>query len=107
MDGSASGTAAAHDEATGKFLVGNSEYRARQKRLADRLAQLLIDFDPSPSQRMLMPIICRHLDDAERGRTAVSRTRASNTARRLLKDIPRKSEPALPHRELYPLEVKP
>ena len=108
MDGSASGTPAAHDEATGRFTAGNSEYRARQKRLADRLARLYFDYDPSFSQRMLLPIIARHLDDAERGRTAVSRTRASNAARRLLSDIPRKPEPALSHRELYPLPgVKP
>jgi hypothetical protein len=95
MDGSASGVVAAHDQA-GRFTVGNSEYRAKQKRLAERLAQLRLDYDPSPSQQQLLAVVARHLDDAERARSAVSRTRASNAAKRLLADIPRKPEPSLP-----------
>ena len=49
MDGSATGAAAAHDE-LGRFRAGNSEYRARLQRLAERVRQLTLDFDPSPSQ---------------------------------------------------------
>ena len=93
MDGSANGVAAAHDPASGQFLPRNSEYRARRQRLADRLAKLRVDYAPSPSQEMLLPIIAGHLDDAERCRSAIARTRATNAARRLLKDIPRKPLP--------------
>jgi len=39
---------------------------------------------------MLLPIIARHLDYAERARTAERRVRAGNAAKRLLNDIPRK-----------------
>jgi len=89
MDGSASGTAPAHDE-LGRFRAGNSEYRARLQRLAERARQLALDLDPSPSQRQLLPIIARHLDDAERARTAERRVRAGNAANRLLRLIPKR-----------------
>jgi len=90
MDGSASGTALGHNSESGRFTNGHSEYRARKRRLAERVRQLALDLDPSPSQEMLLPIIAGHLDDAERCRSALARTRATNAARRLLKDIPRK-----------------
>src|SRR5215831_2569625 len=94
MDGSASGTAPAHDE-LGRFRAGNSEYRARLQRLAERARQLALDLDPSPSQRQLLPIIARHLDDAERARTAERRVRAGNAANRLLRLIPKREEERL------------
>jgi hypothetical protein len=78
-----------HDE-LGRLVRGHSEYAARKRRLAERLAKLRLDYDPSPSQQMLLVVVARHLDDAERARSAVARTRATNAARRLLKDIPRK-----------------
>jgi hypothetical protein len=66
-------------------------------RIAERLAQLVADYDPTPSQRQLLSIVAQHLDDAERARSAIVRTRATNAARRILRDIPqRKSEPELP-----------
>ena len=75
----------------GMMIVrGHSEYAARKRRLAERVAKLRLDYDPSPSQQMLLVVIAGHLDDAERCRSAVARTRATNAARRLLKDIPRK-----------------
>jgi hypothetical protein len=95
MDGSATGTAAAHDE-LGRFRAGNSEYRARLQRLAERVRQLTLDLDPSPSQRQLLPIIARHLDDAERARTAERRVRAGNAANRLLRLIPKRQRQEAP-----------
>ena len=86
MDGAA---ASGHDE-LGRLVRGHSEYAARKRRLAERLAKLRLDYDPSPSQQMLLVVIAGHLDDAERCRSAIARTRATNAARRLLKDIPRK-----------------
>jgi hypothetical protein len=99
MDGSAAGTAAAHDE-LGRFRAGNSEYRARKQRLAEIVRTLAAEFDPTPSQVRLLPIIARHMDDAERARTAERRIRASNTVRRLMRDLKRKPAPAP-----YPLET--
>ena len=58
--------------------------------MAERERQLTLDFDPSPSQRQFLPIIARHLDDAERARTAERRVRAGNAANRLLRLIPRR-----------------
>ena len=94
MNGSPTGSALAHDEITGRFRAGNSEWHARKRRIADRLARLRLDYDPSPSQEQLLVIVARHLDDAERARPAERRVRAGNIARRLLKDIPRKPLPA-------------
>jgi hypothetical protein len=90
------GTAAGHDERSGRFTNGHSEYRARKDRLAERERQLTLDFDPSPSQRMLLPIIARHLDDAERARTAERRVRAGNAANRLLRLIPKRKRQEIP-----------
>jgi hypothetical protein len=103
MDGSAFGTASGHNRLNGRFINGNSEYRAKQARLAERVRQLALDLDPSPSQRQLLPIIARHLDDAERARTAERRVRAGNAANRLLRLIPkrtRQEEPLMTAREL-------
>ena len=86
MDGAAT---SGHDE-LGRLVRGHSEYAARKRRLAERLAKLRLDYDPSPSQQMLLVVVAGHLDDAERARSAIARTRATNSARRLLKDIPRK-----------------
>ncbi len=92
MDGSAIGAVAAHDQ-LGRFTTGNTEYRAKQQRVAERVRQLALDYDPSPSQRMLLSIIARHLDDAERARTAERRVRAGNAATRLLRQLQRKEPP--------------
>jgi hypothetical protein len=89
MDGSPIGAAADHDR-RGRFVSANSAYRAKQQRLAERLRRLRLDYDPSPSQQMLLAVIARHLDDAERARTAERRVRAGNAANRLLRLIPRR-----------------
>jgi hypothetical protein len=72
------------------FRPGNTEYAAKRRRIADRLAQLIADHDASPSQKQLLAVVANHLDDAERARSLVARVRAGNAARRLLKDIPRR-----------------
>jgi hypothetical protein len=103
MDGSATGAASGHDERSGRFTNGHSEYRARKARLAERIRQLSLDYNPTPSQLMLLPIIARHLDDAERARTAERRVRAGGAADRLLRQIPkrvRQEEPMMTARQL-------
>ena len=94
MDGSASGTASGHNPRSGRFTKGQSEYRARKDRLAGIVQTLAAEFDPTPSQVRLLPIIARHMDDAERARPAERRIRASNTVRRLMRDLKRKPPPA-------------
>jgi hypothetical protein len=89
MDGTASGAVAGHDR-QGRFVNGHSEYAARRRRVAEIAQTLAAEFDPTPSQVRLLAIAARHMDDAERCRSAIVRTRATNAARRLLKDIPRK-----------------
>src|SRR5262249_29417648 len=96
MDGSAVGTVSQHDRRSGRFINGNTEYRRRQQRVAERLEQLCAEYDPSPTQRQLLAVVARNLDDAERGRTAERRVLAANAARRLLRDIPRKEVPVPP-----------
>jgi hypothetical protein len=96
MDGSATGTAVGHNSLNGRFIAGNTEYRARQQRLAERVRQLNLDYDPSPSQLALLPIIARHLDDALRGRSAERRVRAGNAANRLLRLIPKRQRQEAP-----------
>jgi hypothetical protein len=90
MDGSASGTAPGHNPRSGRFINGHSEYRARKDRLAGIVQTLAAEFDPTPSQVRLLPIIARHMDDAERARPAERRIRASNTVRRLMRELKRK-----------------
>lgn len=89
MDGSPNGAVSAHDQ-LGRFVNGNSEYRARQKRIAERTAQLCAEYEASPAHRQILAVVARYLDDAERSRTALTRTRAANAAHRLLRSIPRK-----------------
>lgn len=101
MDGSAVGTASQHDRRSGRFLNGNTEYRAKQQRIADRLAQLIADYEASPAQKQLLAVAARYLDDAERARTAERRVLAGNAANRILRSIPRKPESSAPSLSSY------
>ena len=97
MNGATIGAMSGHDPRNGTFTAGNSGRAATKRRIAERFAKLRLDYDPSPSQEMLLAVAAGHLDDAERCRSAIARTRATNAARRLLKDIPRKPGPPAPH----------
>ena len=88
MDGLAGGTASDHDPVTGYFVNGNTEYRAKQKRLAERLAQLMADYDASPTQQQLLAIAAKHLDEAATTRRPERRVSATNAAQRILRSIP-------------------
>jgi hypothetical protein len=100
MDGFAASAAEGHDR-LGRLVRGHTEYAAKRRRIAEKARQLALDYDPSPSQHMLLSIIARHLDDAERARTAERRVRAGNAANRLLRLIPRKPEPPPPSLDSY------
>ena len=93
MDGAVSGSAAGHDR-QGRFTAGHSEYAAKRRRIADRLAELSLEYNASsPARQTLLLIACTHLDEAERTRNAEKRVRATNAAARILRSIPRKPEP--------------
>jgi hypothetical protein len=97
MDGLASGTTTVNGrDARGRFSRQNVEHRARRDRIAARLQQLCALYDTSPAYMQLLSVVAGFLDQAERGRSAVARTRASNSAMRLLAQVPRKPEPPLP-----------
>jgi hypothetical protein len=91
MNSATIGAVLGHDPHSGTFTAGNSGRAAKKRRIAERLAKLRLDYDPSSSQEMLLAVAAGHLDDAERAQ--IARTRATNAARRLLKDIPRKPGP--------------
>lgn len=92
MDGSVTGAAPGHDEKSGRFVAGHSEYKARQVRIELRTDQLSREYD---AQRQLLRIVATHLDQAERTRSSLLRTRATNCAARLLRGLPKKSESKL------------
>jgi len=78
-------------------MRGHSEYAAKRRRVAERLAELSLDYDASsPSQRTLLLLAAQHLDEATMTRSAERRVRAGNAANRLLRQIPRKPEPPVP-----------
>jgi hypothetical protein len=92
MDGFANGAVTHHDR-RGRFANGNTEYRAKQQRIAEKARQLALDYDPSPSQQQQLKAIARFLDDSERCRTVEKRAKAANTANRLLRQLKRKEPP--------------
>jgi hypothetical protein len=63
---------------------------AKRQRIAERIAQLCAEYDATPAQRQLLAVVAGHLDDAQFGRNKLTRTRATNSAERLLRSIPRK-----------------
>jgi hypothetical protein len=76
-----------HDPATGQLVNGNSAWCAKKRRIEDRVRQLAVEYDGQPQ---ILQIIATHLDDAERGRSHLARTRAANTAMRMLRTIPKR-----------------
>jgi hypothetical protein len=94
MDGSSAGATVAHDR-LGRFAVGHTEWRARRDRITQRYEQLLAEFgDVSDTQKQLLRIAAKHLDEAERAKSPVVRTRASRCASQILKLFPKPKAPA-------------
>jgi hypothetical protein len=95
MDGSATRIAASHDPLTGHFTPGNSEYRAKQRRVAELLDQMIAQYgDVTPAQKQLLRVCAAHLYDAGSSRSPLIRTRASRAANQILKLFPRPKAPA-------------
>jgi len=92
MDGLASGAASDRDR-LGRFQDGNSEWSARQRRVADLLKALNADYAATPSQQSILLIVARCLDAAATSRSTAKRTTSANTAQRLLRLLQRKEAP--------------
>jgi hypothetical protein len=75
---------------------------AKQARIAERFAQLCAEYEDSPAQRQILRLAAGFMDSAEHTRTEWKRTRAANTAAKLLRSIPRKApKPPRNAREWY------
>jgi hypothetical protein len=84
--------ASVNDPVTGRFLSGNpSAHRMRQRAKEAIKADLIAAYDFA-ALSVFLPVIVEHLYDASHARSKVDRTRAANTANRLLAEIPRKAE---------------
>ena len=95
-NGSDHRTQSAHHRRTGRFVARNTAYRARQDRIAEKLTALRATYDASTAGDMaLLATAAVHLCDADIARSRVSRTRATNSALRLLALVPRLAK-ALP-----------
>jgi len=91
LDGSFRSAQSGHDPATGRFRSGNTAYRARQDRIAEKLDALRKTYDAaSPGDMALLAAVAVHLADADIARSRVSRSRATNAAVRLLRQVRRK-----------------
>jgi hypothetical protein len=89
-DGSEHRTQSAHNRRTGRFVEGNSAYRARRDRIAEKLTALRATYDASTAGDMaLLATAAVHLSDADLARSRVARTRATNSALKLLALVPR------------------
>jgi hypothetical protein len=84
--------ASVNDPVTGRFLAGNpSAHRMRQRAKEAIKTELIAAYDFA-ALSVFLPVIVEHLYDASHARSKVDRTRAANTANRLLAEIPRKAE---------------
>jgi hypothetical protein len=63
---------------------------AKQRRIEQRFVELCAEYEDSPAQRQILRLAAGFMDSAERCRTEWKRTRAANTAAKLLRSIPRK-----------------
>jgi len=83
--------ASVNDPVTGRFLSGNpSAYRMRQ-RAKEAIKVNLLDAYDFAALSVFLPVIVEHLYDASHARSKVDRTRAANTANRLLAGVPLKA----------------
>src|SRR5262249_41346695 len=93
IDGAAIAPAPGHDR-SGKFTAGHSEYAAKRRRIAERVAALVQDYDAqSPTAMMLLRIAAEFLDTAERTRSHALRTRSTRASAKVLDRLERKPEP--------------
>jgi hypothetical protein len=74
----------------GRFTRGNAAYRSRQSRIAEKLEALRQTYDASSAGHMaLLATVAVHLSDADVARSRLARTRATNSAQKLLALVPK------------------
>jgi len=87
-------TVAASTDKPWLFAKGNTEYRARKDRIADRVAQLATEYEAASSvSKQLLEIAAVHLDTAARTHSNALRARATRLAMKLLDRLERKPQP--------------
>jgi membrane-bound ClpP family serine protease len=76
------------------FAKGNTEYRARKDRIAERVAQLATEYEAdSAVSKQLLEIAAVHLDTAARTHSNVLRGRSTRLAMKVLDRLERKPQP--------------
>jgi hypothetical protein len=91
IDGQTLTSAPSPDHRDGRFVRGNQAYKTRQNRIAACIERLRASYDVSdPADWAIASIAALNLCDAELARSRVARTRATNAAVRLLKQLTRK-----------------
>ena len=86
MNGSAIGRTAPHDQKSGRFAPGNTEYRAKRLRVAERVNQLAAEYNArSPVTLQLLRVAAEHLDQAERGSHFKSPSASPRAAQRQIR----------------------
>jgi len=92
-DGLSPGSCADRSPKTGRFTSGNRAYRSRHARIAEKLNALRQTYDGrSPGDMALLAMAAQHLCDADIAKTKLARTRATNSALRVLREVRRRPE---------------
>jgi hypothetical protein len=94
MDDSA--TVAASSDKPWLFRQGNTQYRARKQRIAERVAALATEYvATSAVSKQLLEIAAVHLDTAARTHSSALRGRATRLAVKVLDRLERKPQETL------------
>ena len=79
------------------FAKGNTEYRARKVRIAERVAALALEYNATSAlAKQLLEIAAVHLDTASVARSNSLRSRSTRLAMRVLDRLERKPQPPKP-----------
>jgi len=89
-DGTVVGSSPGHDRA-GRFVIGNGEYAARRRRIADKARCLSREYlATTATQKLFLELAAQHLDTAQTARSARRRRGATDAALRILAELPKR-----------------
>jgi hypothetical protein len=87
------------------FAKGNTEYRTRKDRIAERVAQLATEYDANSAvSKQLLEIAAVHLDQAAMARNNALRSRSTRLAMKVLDRLERKPQAKLCAFDQYVLD---
>jgi hypothetical protein len=90
IDGQPLTSAPSPDHRDGRFVKGNNAYKTRIRRVTEAIERIKASYDVTdPADMAIASIAALNLCDAELARSRVARTRATNAAVRLLKQLVR------------------